>query len=60
MAGFGTELLLFCGLVYVLLGPKRMHTVLHHIVGAKAEFEKVRQEIQSQILTPLDADVKDP
>jgi hypothetical protein len=25
MSGFGTELLLFCGLGYVILGPQRAH-----------------------------------
>jgi Sec-independent protein translocase protein TatA len=49
MAGFGTELIVFCGLGYVLLGPKRMHAVLQHIARAKAEFDKTREAIQSQL-----------
>jgi Sec-independent protein translocase protein TatA len=59
MAGFGTELLLFCGLGYVVLGPKRMHALLHHIARAKVQFEKTRQEIKSQLATELDAEPKD-
>ena len=55
MAGFGTELLLFCGLGYVVLGPKRMHALVQHIARAKAVFEKTRQEIESQLATGLDA-----
>ncbi len=59
MAGFGTELLLFCGLGYVLLGPQRMHALLQHIARAKVEFEKTKQEIKSQLATELDAGPKD-
>jgi hypothetical protein len=60
MAGFGTELLLFCGLGYVVLGPERMHTIVQHIARAKVEFEKTRQQIKSQLATELDAEPKDP
>jgi Sec-independent protein translocase protein TatA len=60
MAGFGTELLLFCGLGYVVLGPKRMQMLVSHIARAKAEFEKTRQEIQSQLNPEMDATSKDP
>ena len=59
MAGFGTELLLFCGLGYVVLGPKRMHNILQHIARAKTAFEKTRQEITSQLATELDVEAKD-
>jgi len=59
MAGFGTELLLFCGLGYVVLGPQRMHAILQHIARAKAEFEKTQHEIKSQLATELDAEPKD-
>ena len=55
MAGFGTELLLFCGLGYVVLGPKRMHALLQHIARAKSEFEKAQREIKSQLATELGA-----
>jgi len=47
MAGFGGELILFCGLGYVLLGPKRMHAILQHIARAKREFDKTRQAVQA-------------
>lgn len=59
MAGFGTELLLFCGLGYVVLGPKRMHAIVQHIARARAAFEKTRIEIKSQLATELDAKPKD-
>ena len=60
MAAFGTELLLFCGLGYVILGPKRMQTVLQHIARAKAEFERTQQELKSELATAFDAETKDP
>jgi Sec-independent protein translocase protein TatA len=56
MSGFGTELLLFCGLGYVLLGPQRMHAILQHIARAKAEFERTQREIKSQLATHLDGE----
>ena len=55
MAGFGTELILFCGLGYVILGPKRMQSLLQSIARAKAEFEKTRQAINSELATHLEA-----
>ena len=54
MAGFGTELLLFCGLGYVVLGPKRMHALLQHIARARTEFEKVQREVKSQLTNELE------
>jgi Sec-independent protein translocase protein TatA len=59
MAGFGTELLLFCGLGYVVLGPKRMQNLIRHVARAKAEFEKTRQEIKSHLATALDGEPDD-
>ena len=59
MSGIGTELLLFCGLGYVVLGPKRMQELVIRIARAKKEFEKTRQEIQSQLATDLDGEPKD-
>ena len=59
MAGFGTELLLFCGLGYVVLGPKRMHALLQHIARAKSEFEKVQREVKSQLANELDGSASD-
>ena len=55
MAGFGTELLLFCGLGYVLLGPKRMQALLRSVARAKAEFEKTQRAIKSELGTHLEA-----
>jgi Sec-independent protein translocase protein TatA len=51
MAGIGGELILLCGLGYVLLGPKRMHAILQHIARAKLEFDKTRRSLESQLTT---------
>ena len=53
------ELLLFCGLGYVILGPQRMHAILQHIARAKVEFERTKQDITSQLASELDAGPKD-
>ena len=50
MAGFGTELLLFCGLGYVVLGPQRMQALLQSIAHAKAEFEKTQRANTSELV----------
>ena len=60
MAGFGTEILLFAGLGYVLLGPKRMHAILQHIARAKREFDKTRQAIESQLSPGVEAERDHP
>ena len=36
-----------------------MHAILQHIARAKAEFDKTRQQIKSQLDTGLDAKPKD-
>jgi Sec-independent protein translocase protein TatA len=54
MAGFGSEVLLFSALGFVVLGPKRMNVILQHIARAKAEFDKTRRDIKSQLTTALD------
>ena len=58
MAGFGSEMLLFSALGFVVLGPKRMNTILQHIARAKAELDKTRREIKSQITTNLDGEIQ--
>ena len=60
MADFGTELMLFCGLGYVLLGPKRIHAILQHIARAKREFDNARRQIDKQLSFAMEADTKGP
>jgi Sec-independent protein translocase protein TatA len=54
MAGFGGEVLLFSALGFVVLGPKRMNAVLQQIARAKAEFDKARRDIKSQLTSALE------
>lgn len=62
--GFGAELLFLIALGLVVLGPKRLHSVLSYVARAKAEFEKATREIKSQVaaevLQPASQDSKDP
>jgi Sec-independent protein translocase protein TatA len=51
--GFGTEILFFVMLGLVVLGPKRMHSMLGFVGRAKAEFDKASREIKSQVSAEL-------
>jgi hypothetical protein len=52
--GFGMEILfvLFIGLL--VLGPKRLHTILGRVAKAKAEFENAARGLKSQLAAELD------
>ncbi len=47
--GFGTEVLFMAALGGLLLGPKRLHTVLGHIARTKAQFQKASRNLKSQL-----------
>ena len=53
--GFGTEILFMLLLGLVVLGPKRLHSMLGHVARAKAELEKATRGIKSQLGAELDA-----
>ena len=53
--GFGTEILFMLLLGLVVLGPKRLHTMLGHVARAKAELENATRGIKSQLGAELDA-----
>ncbi|HYL14044.1 MAG TPA: hypothetical protein VEV41_13465 [Terriglobales bacterium] len=53
--GFGTEILFMLALGTLLLGPKRLHTLLGHAARAKAQFEKVSRSFKSQLEAELHA-----
>jgi Sec-independent protein translocase protein TatA len=61
----GVELLLGLALGFVILGPKRMQTMLGHLGRAKASLEKAQRNIKSQLAAdlrsepPLDGRVTD-
>jgi Sec-independent protein translocase protein TatA len=54
MLGFGTEIVLFAGLGYVVLGPKQMYALLGRVAKAKADFDKATQELKSQLAGKLE------
>ena len=53
--GFGMELLFVLVLGLLVLGPKRMHSMLAHVARAKAEFENSARGLKSQLAAELDA-----
>ena len=53
--GFGTEILFLLMLGLLVLGPKRLHTMLAHVARAKAEFEDASRGFKSQLAAELDA-----
>jgi Sec-independent protein translocase protein TatA len=52
--GFGIELLFMLMLGLVLLGPKRLHTMLGHVARAKAEFDQASRGMKSQLMAELE------
>lgn len=53
--GFGMELMFMLVLGLLILGPKRLHTMLAHVARAKAELENARRGFKSQLAAELDA-----
>src|ERR1700684_2175800 len=53
--GFGMEILFVLILGLLLLGPKRLHTMLAHVARAKAELENTTRGLRSQLAAELDA-----
>jgi Sec-independent protein translocase protein TatA len=57
--GFGTEILFMLMLGLLVLGPKRLHTMLAHVARAKAKFEEASGGLKSQLTAELDATPQD-
>ena len=53
--GFGTEILFVLIFGLLLLGPKRLHTMLAHVARAKAELENATRGLRSQLAAELEA-----
>jgi Sec-independent protein translocase protein TatA len=49
------EILFVLMLGLLVLGPKRLHTILAHAARAKAELENATRGLQSQLAAELDA-----
>jgi Sec-independent protein translocase protein TatA len=54
--GFGSEIIFVLALGLVLLGPKRLHTLLGQVARAKAELENATRGLKSQLAAELDAE----
>jgi Sec-independent protein translocase protein TatA len=52
--GFGTEILFMLVLGLLLLGPKRLPTILRHVTRAKAQFENATRSFKSQLQAELE------
>ncbi len=52
--GFGMEILFVLILGLLVLGPKRLHTLLAHAARAKAELENATRGLKSQLAAELD------
>ena len=53
--GLGTEVLFILMLGLLVLGPKRLRTLLGHVARAKAQFEEASRGFKSQLAAELDA-----
>jgi len=53
--GFGAEILFILLLGLLVLGPKRLHTVLADVARAKARFEEASRGFKSQLTAELEA-----
>jgi|GraSoiStandDraft_9_1057307.scaffolds.fasta_scaffold429395_2 Sec-independent protein translocase protein TatA len=51
---FGSEVLLLLGAGFVVLGPKRMQTMLGQVGRAKAQFDKASRSFMSEVSSGLD------
>ena len=54
--GFGSEIIFVLALGLVLLGPKRLHTLLGQVARAKAELENATRGLKSQLAAELDVE----
>ena len=53
--GFGTEIICALMLAFLVLGPKRLYTMLASVARAKAKFVDASQGFNSRIAADLDA-----
>jgi Sec-independent protein translocase protein TatA len=53
--GFGIEILFVLMLGLLILGPKRLHTILLHVSQAKAQLENATRGLKSQLAAELNA-----
>jgi len=54
--GFGTEILFMIVLGFLLLGRKRLPTILGHVARAKAQFERATHSLKSQLAAEFETE----
>jgi Sec-independent protein translocase protein TatA len=52
--GFGTEIVFIVALGVIVLGPKRLNTMIGHVARAKARFEETTEALKSRLGEELD------
>lgn len=52
--GFGTEISFFVTLGLLVLGPKRLHTMLGHVTRAKGRLEEITEAFKSELAEERD------
>ena len=57
---FGSEVLLLLGAGFVVLGPKRMQSMIGQIGRAKAQFDKASRSFMAQVNSGLDEKPETP
>ena len=57
--GFGTEIVFVLVLGLLILGPKRLHTLLGQVARAKAQLEEAARGFKSQLGSELDLAARD-
>jgi Sec-independent protein translocase protein TatA len=58
--GVGTEILFMITLGLVVLGPKRLHSMMGHVARAKAELENATRSLKSQLGAELNEPLRNP
>jgi Sec-independent protein translocase protein TatA len=58
--GVGTEILFMITLGLVVLGPKRLHSMMGYVARAKAELKNATRSLKSQLGAELDGPLPDP
>ena len=52
--GLSTEILFILVLGLLVLGPKRLHSLLGHVARVKAQFKEASRSFRSQLAAELD------
>ena len=56
--GLGTEIVFLLVLGLLVLGPKRLPTILGHVARAKAQFERATRSLKSQLEAEFETEVR--